>query len=92
MSVGGAGSLGGGGAGVGVGVGAGVGAGLGLGLGLGLGDAGGSFAAVVGAGSLPPPQATSTHSAVQATAIGNTLPGFREYMDAPSMVGATHRF
>jgi hypothetical protein len=84
MSGGGAGSVDGGGAGAGFGAGAG--------LGLGLGAAGGSLAAVVGAESLPPPQATSVLRTAQTAAIGNTLPGFRENMDAPWVVGATNRF
>jgi hypothetical protein len=49
---------------------------------VGLGTAGGSFAAVVGVASLPPPQATSADNAAQATAIGNTLPGFGGFMGA----------
>jgi len=45
-----------------------------------------------GGESLPPPQATSADMAVQATAIGNTLPGFRKNMGRSLVVGATIQF
>ena len=78
MSGGGAGSVGGGGGGAGS-----VGGGGGDGAVGGLGTAGGSFATVVEAESLPPPQATSVLRTAQAAAIGNTLSRLRENMDAP---------